>query len=534
LGDLAHVEGQLSACGAALESDGDRANRALLLCEEGCARESDGDLDAAERCWLRAERLSPSTGVVSVRAVVLMHLGRLDHLRGRLPSAMGRYDQALAAAGDWPHALEVRLRRLLVLLDAGQWQQARLLAQELLAGPLEQLPEEVRPLAAQVRALLHGEAPPGPGDEQLAYAAAARGDAAAARRLYLEALAGERSPERQARLALALGLLALGQAGRADADSWLRRAEALARDWDLPHILWRALDGRGRVAAELVGDEAGAERLWAGAAVVCEAQAQKFDHGCDAAFYGRQSGVLRRLLRAACRRDDPAQVFHFQELDRGRLLLDLWRGAGRPELRDFFTRSEVADLERQVAVCEKELEQLAASDEGSRRRQELLARGAELRVRLDGLRQKFLRSRSRRPGSALPALPTLAELQRCLVPGALYLAPALMDEELYLLAATRGAPARVFRARGSAAALPAALASLRGCLDGQLARYRAGLPLGTAQRADLDGLLGTLGDGPLGDVLSQAMGETAGRRPAVVGAGRPFARSAARCPALAG
>jgi hypothetical protein len=498
LGELAQIEKEIVTCGSALEARGDTSNRALLLCEEGCARDAAGDLDGAERCWQRAELLTRATAADPIRAAVLLQLGRIDHLRGRLPSALGRYGEALAAAGDGPHALEVRLRRLLVLLDADQWPQARLLAQELLAGP-EQLPEEVRPVAGLVRALLGGEAPPEPSVEQQAYDAAADGDAEAARRLYLRALASERSPERQARLALALGLLALGQAGRADADSWLRRAEALARERDLPDILWRALDGRGQVAAELDGDEIGAERLWAEAAVVCEAE-------------GRQSGVLRRLLRAACRRaahdpDAPARVFHFQEMDRGRLLLDLWRGAARPELSAFFTRPEIADRERQVAACEKELGQVAAGAEGSRQRKALLRRRAELRGQLDRLRQEFLRSRSRRASSALPALPSLAELRRCLPRETLYLAPSLLGEELYLLAATREGPARMIRATNSAAALPAALATLRDCLDRQLTRYRVGLPLGPAERAELDGLLGALGDGPLGDVLSQALRE---------------------------
>jgi hypothetical protein len=504
LGELAAIEGQLSACGAALESGGDRPNFALLLCEEGCARESAGDLDAAERCWLRAESLSRSDAG-PVRAAVLVQLGRLDHLRGRLPSALGRYDEALSAAGDGPHALEVRLRRLLVLLDAGQGQQTRLLAQELLAGPPQQPPEEVRPLAALVRALLHGEAPPGANDEQRAYAAAARGDGAAARQLYLGALASERSPERQARLTLALGLLALGQAGRADADSWLRGAEALARERDLPDVLWRALEGRGQLAAELDGDEAGAERLWGEAVVVREAQAQEFAHGSDAVQYRRHSDVLRRLLHAACRRADPARVFDFQELDRGRLLLDLYRGVGRPELRDFFARPEITDLEARLAACEKELGTVPPGTEGRERRQAVLRRREEVRGRLDHLHLEFLCTRTRRAGSALPALPTLAELQRHLPPGALYVAPALLDDELYLLTAARDGSARVIRAPGSAAALPEALTALRGCLDEQLARYRAGLSTGGPHRDELDERLAELGRGPLGQALSQAL-----------------------------
>jgi tetratricopeptide (TPR) repeat protein len=505
LGDLGRVEKQLVSCDKDLEARGDAFNRALLLCEEGRARDAAGDLDRAERCWQRAEILARADAPGTVRADVLLQLGRLDHLRGRLPSALDRYDEALSCAGNAAQALEVRLRRLLVLLDANQWDRARSLADGLLDDSPAQLPEELRPLADLVRALLHGDPASEATDEQQAYAAAARGDVAAARRLYREALAAEPSPERHARLALALALLALGQKDRVDADSWLRRAEALARERDLPDVLWRALEGRGQLAAELDGDEADAERLWGQAVVVCEAQAQQFAHGSDAVQYRRQSGVLRRLLRAACRREDAARVFHFQELDRGRLLLDLWRSTGRPELSDFFDRPEISDLEAQAAACEAELDGIAPGAEGRERRQAVLRRREEIRVRLDHLHLEFLRSHTRREGSVLPALPTLGDLQRVLPAGALYLAPALLDEELYLLAATRDGSARVIRASGSAAAFPETLAAWRACLTGQLARYRTGLPLGRSQRAELDSYLEDLGRGPLGEVLSRAL-----------------------------
>jgi CHAT domain-containing protein/tetratricopeptide (TPR) repeat protein len=506
LGELAAVEGQLRACGAVLESADDGANHALLLCEEGCARESANDLDGAERCLLRAERLSRSAGVGSIRAEVLLHLGRLDHLRGRLPSALERYDESLPLAADGPQALEVRMRRLLVLLDANQWERARALADGLLDGSSAELPEELHSLAALVRSVLHGDVPADAPDEQRAYAAAARGDGAAARWLYRRALQATPSPERQARLALALGLLALGHADRADAESWLRRAEGLARERDVPEVLWRALEGRGRVAAELDGDEEAAGRLFEAAVVVSEVQSQQLQHGSDAAAYRAQrSGVLRRLLGAACRRGDAAAVFRHQELDRGRLLLDLWRGApARPELSDFFQSPEVNRLEQAIAACAAEWRGGADAE----RRRAVLRRQEELKLRLDGLFHDFLRDRSRRGSTALPPLAELNDLQTILPPAAVYLAPAVVDEELYLLAVTRKGPPRVVRASGSVAELRQALDEIRDCLSGQLLRYRAGLSVGDRERAELDARLRELGCGPLGRALAQALADS--------------------------
>jgi tetratricopeptide (TPR) repeat protein len=503
LGEITQIEGEIVACSAALEARGDLSNRALLLCEEGCGRESAGDLDGAERCWQRAEALTRAPGPDPIRASVLLQLGRIDHLRGRLPSALERFGEALATAGAGPHALEVRLRHLLVLLDSNQWDRARLLADELPTGSPERLPEEVRPLAALLRAVLEGGAPAGATDEQEAYAAAARGDVSAARLLYLRALAATPSPERQARLALALGLLALGQGDQTDTNSWLRQAEKLSRDRGLPDLLWRALQARGRSVAELAGDEEAAIRLFEEAIVVCEVQAGLFEDSIEAAAYRRQcGGVLRQLLRAACRRGDPALVFRRQELDRGRLLLNLWRGSvARPELHDFLDRASATDLERRITACDKEL--LKGAD--SERQRAILQEREELKVRLDHLYLNFLRDRTRRGSAVLPALPDLASLQASLPCGALYLAPVLVDEELYLLAASREGPAQVIRAAGSASGLAEALEELRGCLTGQLARYRAGLPLGRTHRAELDARLEDLGRGPLGKALAQAL-----------------------------
>jgi tetratricopeptide (TPR) repeat protein len=242
LGEVERLGEELTACARVLEARGETANLALLLSEEGRAWEKAGDLSRAGRCWQRAETLSRAAGPGAIRADVLLQLGRLDHLHGRLGPALERYEAALGQGAQGAQVLEIRLRRLLVLLDLGQWDQARAGARDLFDGrPWDCWPEEVRTLGEMVHGLLADVSPAEATDEVRAYQATARGDLGEARTLYRAALARAPAPERQARLALALGLLALAQADRAEAGAWLSRAEELARSLDLPEVLGRAL-----------------------------------------------------------------------------------------------------------------------------------------------------------------------------------------------------------------------------------------------------------------------------------------------------
>jgi hypothetical protein len=486
----------LAACADSLRKRDDAANLALLAFEEGRAWEQAGDLERAQACWRRAERASVPLPPGPVRADVQLQMGRLDHLRGLLPSALRRYDDALAHAPPGPQQLELRLRRLLVRLEVGPAESVQREAGSFLhALALDRLPEEIQPLARMVSALVRGTLAVDSSVEERAHHALRQGDADAAGALYHEAFAATAVPERRARFALALGVLALEGRGRADADAWLRRAEELARTHDLPEVLRRALrralEARGRLAAELDGAEDEARPLLEEAVALAEVQASQFAHSMDAAAYRQQRrGVLRHLLAAACRRGAAADVFHCQELDRGRLLLDLWRAA--PIRRPFVQLAGLDDLERQIAACEDEL--TAAGEAG---RQAVLRRREELRLLRDRLLEGYLRDRSRRGTAALPALPTLADLQRRLPPGTLYVAPSIVDDELHLLTVDRGGAA-VRCVPGRVMQLLEDIAALRACLAAQLARYRRGLPLGRPERSDLDGCLEALARGPLG------------------------------------
>jgi tetratricopeptide (TPR) repeat protein len=497
-GSVATLAEEVAAFAQSLAETGDRANLALLFCEEGRAWDAHGDLDRAEACWHKAAQHHPAEPhtVDPIRADVLTQLGRLDHLRGRLQPALDRYEEGLAHAGaGTPQSQEIQLRRLLVLLDLNQWQHVRTVLADLVPdADVEQLPEEVRGLAAMVKALT-----------------AVDGDGAAARAFHQEALRETTTPVREACRALALGLSALAAGDRGEANAWLRRAEDLARKLDLPEVLWRALQARGQLAAEWDGNATLARQLFEEAVLVSEAQARQLRHRTDASAYQlHRSGVLRLLLQSACRRGEAEAVFRYQELERGRLLLDLWREApSRRRLKPGLQQEEeLAELDRQVEDCERALQDLPEPAES------ILRQRGELLLRRDRLLDEFLRDRSRRSDAALPALPDLAELERALPPDTVYVAPSLLDEDLYVLVARRAGSAVIpcRASSGTAATVRGQVEVLRHCLAGQLERYRRGLPLGACERKELDAHLEDLGRGPLGVGLDRAL-DAGGRGP---------------------
>jgi hypothetical protein len=448
--------------------------------------------------------LSRELGTHPIRADVLLQLGRLDHLCGHLPAAVDRFAEALTCAPSHAQALEIRLRRLLVLLDMNHpalvRQEAESLLQEVSLG---ELPEELVPLVRFVRGLLEETDEDADTDERQAFQAAARGDVPAARRLYRRAVAGEPSPERRARLALALGLLALAEDDRNEARSWLRQAEGPARSVDLPEVLGRALQGQGRVAAELDGDDEAARPLFEEAVTLFEVQAAQFSSVRDAMLYRRQQeGVLRHLLAAACRRGDGEAVFRYQELDRGRLLLDLWQSAGSSARIARVSDTNLQALQKEIDQCEAELESLPHTAEEAECRKGLIRTWEKLQQQRDRLLEGFLADRQRPASAVLPRLPTLDDLRQVLPGDMLCVAPSLVGDELYLLVVYSSwyEPARLVRVPGSADALTEALTRLRDCLTTQAHRYKRGL-LRPADRAELDGCLDDLARGPLGQAL---------------------------------
>jgi tetratricopeptide (TPR) repeat protein len=500
LGEWPNLMSLISECISTFSDEEDYANLALLFCAAAWACEGAGDLDQAEDYLRQAEGFSQRLGADSIRADVLIQLGRLKHLRGYLQGALDDYGAAEASGPAAPQRPDLHLRRLLVCLELNQHGAARAQWERALAGgTVDDLPDEVRGLAEMAGAVLHGTVSPEASAEVRAYQAARRGDAEEARRLYAEALKDAPAPTRHARLALALGMLALAAEDRQEAERWLAQAEEIARRRDLPEVLWRALVARGRVAAEFEGDEERARGLFEEAVLVSEEQARRLRHGIDAAAHHlHRAGVLRELLRSACRRGDAAAVFRCQELDRGRLLWELWQAAPRRPAAP--AGSALAVVEDQLAAAEREIE--ARRGDGDA---DLLRRRQELLLRRDRLLDEYLRDRSRRGDTALPPLPGLADLQAALPADAVYVAPAFVEDELHLLAARRDGTPQVVKVAGPPALLREQLEGLRHCVAAQLGRYRRGFPVGPPERAELDGRLEEIGHGGLGNALGQIL-----------------------------
>jgi hypothetical protein len=198
---------EVAACAADLAKHREYENETLLWCDAGCARDRAGDLAGAEEYWRRAEQRGRGAGMRPARADALLQLGRLEHLRGRLGSALEWY-APVADCGLPGQVKEARLRRLLVLVELDRWDPARAEADEVLpAGAVGTLPEVLQPLGRLVRGVLDGTGLEGLGEAASAYQRAREGQEEEARALYLKALAAETAPERRARHCLALGLL---------------------------------------------------------------------------------------------------------------------------------------------------------------------------------------------------------------------------------------------------------------------------------------------------------------------------------------
>jgi tetratricopeptide (TPR) repeat protein len=490
------LDAEVARVAAVLQKEKRREDEGLLWCEVGRARYRAGDLPAAEHCWRRAEGLSQGIGLQPVFAHASLQRGRLKQLTGHLGQALEHLDRA-ARHGLPVQALEAHLIRVLVLLDLGQSGSSRDLAGELLP-PGREIPSELAALTALVRALLGGAVSPELGDEALGPIRLAQGDREEARRLFTAALRAAEGPERRARLLLALGLL------DGEGTAWLRQAEWLARQHDLPEVLTRGLVALGRQVAG-AGDEEEARRLFEEAITLGEVQVA----GVPGILGRRQERhtVLRHLLEAACQRRDPAAVFRYQERERGRLLLE-WLASGPRAGAEasLFERPAWSALAGQLETCWQQLREVRGADRTAvlRRREQLLAER-------DRLFERYLLDRDRPTGGMLPAVPELAVLSANLPPGSLYVAPVLTATSLSLLAVTRTG-ASVLNLEGSGEELAQQTGALREEISQQLARYRGGWPLGPEARAELDGLLETLGDGPLGRGLDRLLREHAPRR----------------------
>src|SRR5262249_40265596 len=98
LGERDALAADLAALRTSLHQQRHWCHLALLLCELGRAHDAAGDLERAGGCWRQALALPDGPGADAVRADLLIQVGRLEHLHGRLQPALDRYDQAASRA----------------------------------------------------------------------------------------------------------------------------------------------------------------------------------------------------------------------------------------------------------------------------------------------------------------------------------------------------------------------------------------------------------------------------------------------------
>ena len=267
--------------------------------------------------------------------------------------------------------------------------------------------------------------PAGDDDESCGFRSWIEGDLKGAREAYTHAFEATSAPERQARYALALGVTAIASRDPA-ADAWLLMAKELADGFDLPEVRWRLRQGLGRLAAEWRDDEEAARAWFEEAAIIGEVQDESLTRPEDRASHRQARGdVLSHLLEAAGRRGDAEGALRYQELARGRHLLELWqstrdRTAGGDALT--IVPADLTELDHRIEELDCEL--LDAAIPGSLRAEIHQAR-EQWKIRRDRARDLWYADRSRPSAEMLPALADLRELERRLPRNGAYVAPAL-------------------------------------------------------------------------------------------------------------
>lgn len=493
LGDLALIGQELSDAYRIVH--GDPHEHAMLLCDEGRAWDAVDDMDRAEACWRRAAAISRHLSRDTAHVDALLQLGRMEHLRGHLQEALDRFDEAAARAHSGsPQHCEARLRRLWVELEVNEWPSATARFEHILGGRnADELPEELRELAALIRAVLTSNESESERLDVRAYQRAANGDHRMAITLYERAWTQAKDSDRRARLALAVGLLMLSPPNADAARVWLTRAEEMARERDLPEVLWRALEAKGR-AAQFLGDDVLARQCYEQAILCSESQRRQLRNAKQAASYDlHRTSVTRHLLRGAFERGDAAGVFRFQELDRGRFLLELSQTTALCSPTRHDEDAEVNQIARRLAAIRQQLQQTP------------VAQATELLLAQDRLSEQLLAHSGRRDDVALPLLPALDDLRRILPRDSVYIATNVIESDVQMLAVRGDGQPQLTTLVGAARQLLKQLAGLRASIDGQLQAYARGQSLDHRHKGELDGQLAQIGDGPFGAALERLL-----------------------------
>lgn len=556
LGEVAQLGDQLDAVLVELTRTGDWATAAHLVAEAARAWLVLGRLDQTEQALNQAEQLWSRAGSIlspdPARASSDLLRGRLAHLRGHWQSAIDAYERcerAASPAKNSPILLELKLRRVLLSLDLNQLDTAR----TTFTSAIEEwtkFPEELKGLTGFVALLLDESLPSGVEDsftdvaENRAFHSARRGEWAEAMAVYREAWSrlgesggGRDQPEHQARMALSLGMVAHELNQRGDAAAWLGRAREIADAHSLPEVRWRARIGLGILEVESTGDEAGLWIQFEEAAAIAEGQGQDLRSAeARGAFRRLHGDAPRHLLRAAAQRGDLQAVFRFQEMARGRYLLDLWQatawrsGPGKhcPEASQLETLAdEIAKIDDQLKGVRSSSQEREPTDtELSSAQRALGEQRGRLVARRDRVWDQFLARMGQQAGSGSPlginrdsraftgppGLLGLDQFRKSLAPGDLYLAAwwddrGGHDPEVMLLAVRRDSFERLIQLVGGRE-IQHQLEQFESLLREQLERYRWGMSLSVQDRERMDEALSRLGEGPLGTAIFSVLAET--------------------------
>jgi tetratricopeptide (TPR) repeat protein len=513
LGAVREASNELRACHRDLKRAGETTNDCLLWCDEGQAWEMVGDSKMARRAWDKAESILTHEHVNrSVGVDLCLLMGRFKHSRGELQQALDYFEKGREwASGESALIMELNLRRVQVLLDLNQHEKARAIYRQVTAGVNgHEPPEELVGLLGLV-SLLTNDGGTDKWTERLAAGGEIRSRELAARiairqgelqeamELYSAAWNENQSPSRRANIALAIGMLSLTCGQPSDARLWIARAIELAEELGLPEVAWRAYRSRGRLAAQQDGDENLARQDFELAVAIVEKQACKLE--LPAPYRLHRADVLAELLLGACRRGDVASAFRYQELRRGRLLMELWEGRSDQTRR--IAGQGGAELDR-INCTLRELDQ--------RKKQESEEQKESTDVEIDALKtqrehilDQLLGSRKRERGSALPVIPDVGELQKRLAADTAFVAMCDMQDGLYAIVLRSAGPSRILSAANSQGILKTQIGNLQDAVHALIERYRCGFEFGEEERRTLDQHLDALGTGPLGTILRKTL-----------------------------
>jgi CHAT domain-containing protein len=123
----------LEQINAELQTHGDSALKANSLLNLGIVIQTTGNLNLAATVLEQSLEISQRQGLVTEASFALLNLGNVYRAQSKLTEAIATYEQAVELAPGTATRLEIHLNHLRTLLDAGQWQDAQRLINQIQA-----------------------------------------------------------------------------------------------------------------------------------------------------------------------------------------------------------------------------------------------------------------------------------------------------------------------------------------------------------------------------------------------------------------